>query len=221
MSRPFLLLYTECSGVDQLIRLLDLHPFVNIRKPQFDKQRPRGVVVVPEARRIHVMQKIWHVYESPVRRAFGVALRIDKQEGHLRPGSEFMDVLRRYEPAVLVLRDDNMMMQALERMTEGAGGPVAIEPADLQCSLQSVRQDYRMLDDVAEQFGPVTEIARDEVHDCAEILMASFVRLLALPDKPIATPEGEIGTQPALEDLASNPAQVREIAEGTEFAGLV
>ncbi len=221
MSRPFVLLYTRCSGADPLVRLLDSHPFVNIRNPQFDKERPQGVAVRPEPKRIEILQRIWAPYERPIRRALGVALRIEHGTGHVTPDSEMLDAIRGFDPAVLVLRDDNMLMQAVERLAEAAGGPVEVTAETLGQSLETVRRDYRLLDQVAERMGPVMEIARDEIEDGADMLMQSVARLLVLPDATPETPEDGPGALPRLEDLATNPDTVRALAEETEFAGMV
>lgn len=222
MSRPFVLLYTRCSGVDQLLQLLGTHPFVNIRTPQFDKERPSGPAVVPEARRIEVLERLLPPNPKRGRRAVGVALRIGRQEGHVQLGSVLLDKLRGWSPAVIVLRDDNLVMQAVERLTHGAEAPVEIDTADLQQALRSVRQDYGALDEVAEQLGPVMEIARDEIADAADMLMSSVVRLLELPDaeRTDLPPEAQAAL-PELEKLVSNPDQVRAFAAETEFAGEV
>ncbi len=221
MSRPFLLLYTSCSGADDLSELLDAHRFVKMGEAPYDKPKGDGFVVAGEERRINFLKRFWAAYERPIRRANGLALRIGKTDAHLEPGSAFMDVVKSFDPAVIVLRDDNMMMQAVERLAEGRGNPVPIAIEAVQRSLQTVRQDYNALDDVAEQLGPVMEVARDEIHDSASSLMASVAKLLALPDVPFEGPEGGTGALPSLEEFVANPDLVRSFAEDTEFAGLV
>jgi hypothetical protein len=219
MSCPFLVLYTQGSGVEALTAYLQVHQSITVMPTQFDRQRATDVVPVPEEKRIHAVERRWQRYEKPHRKAFGIALRIAAEGGQLDPHSAFMDVLLRYQPKVIVLRQDHMLMQAVMRLSERQGGGKALFGLpELRQALQSVKRDYEYLDEVAARFGPVLEIAREDLQDYGESLMQSVERWLLLSAQPYAPPTDTVLAMPELRQLAENEGPVNRLAERLQSA---
>lgn len=230
MTRPFILFYTPRSGETVLTRLMRGHSDVVLRPRLFDKNSDLpndGGPQTPEAREAFVT-KMWAGYHTgrKMDRARGLSVAVINRRTDLDRDEPIVDHMVSLNPAVIVLRRDNWVHQSLDQTvlnTDATDGLPMVDPEQIEASLTRVRQGYVLLDRIIAPFGPVLEIAFEELVTERDETLDRVLRYIGLggsdhtPDAkaPVAQEVGDIDT------VLGNPDVLRAALKDTDYDGSV
>ncbi|KNG92233.1 hypothetical protein ATO11_18420 [Pseudaestuariivita atlantica] len=223
-----MLFHTPQSGSDALTALLRAHPQLGLHGRLFQRAAlPGGVPQTAEGRAAFI-EGFWGEAAGPKEqgRTRGLTICVETPKRDMAIDDPVITTLAGYDPAIIVLRRDNWVHQALDRaaLKRGKRGKLPeISAQVFDQALRDVRQGYAVMDQMLERFGPVLELSFEElVDDRADTVTLALNHLGLDPAQRDAAAEvPEIADLPELEKVIANPDTLRTMLTGTELDGFV
>lgn len=179
MPRPFILLSTSTVSARTLASCLETHPGVEIRSGAFGAESLPGGEAQTDDNRVRFLRRLWLPFRDggapPDGKARGITFRATAARVEFERPQRLVRVARQYDPAVIVLRHENLLEQTLSEMDD-LPGTGARDLEELRNAVLTEHRDYRSLDQMAEAFGPVLEVMHDELREAPDPTLRQILR---------------------------------------------
>lgn len=192
IGRPFLVLFTARSGSTALYGNIAAHPDVEMRPEVFGGTYLPGKVEQSDDNRVAFLKRYWKPFHKEIAGTppKGFKLQITRDNAQFSDLGRLVKVLRKYDPAIVVLKRKNMLKQVVSslnarRLKSVVGETVrhnahitsneaqardvmrrnamTVDLDEVSTMLGKLEQTYGMLDALAEKFDePILRITYEE-----------------------------------------------------------
>lgn len=233
---------------------LRAHPDIIMRSEPFGNPVLAGGLEQTDDNRIRFLRSFWKSYRPEVEetddRFRGLSVSITRSRDQFARPKRLVNIALSYAPAVIILRRENMLEQAVSILRaqslqaarterEAAAGDAGLSDEDkteltklrraktrmpieaLRREIKGITTVHKAIDEIAEGFGPVLELTFEEyLEDRAGVMSSVYHHIGAKPFELTTKPTPPLVTPGGLEDVVANYAAVEKFAEGQNFEPL-